>query len=106
MADSLEEPEYKLSRHLKILRASGLLTAEKEGRWIYHRLVSGNPFLDLLYDSLRCLPATDQSFREDISRFRKRIRIRSDGRCRTDSNVPSGRKERGKRPTVKAGNTK
>ena len=40
MVDSLLEPQYKLSRHLKILKQSGLLTAQKEGRWVYHRLVT------------------------------------------------------------------
>src|SRR4051812_25059008 len=39
LSDALEEPEYKLSRHVKILRQAGLLSAMKEGRWIYHRLV-------------------------------------------------------------------
>jgi ArsR family transcriptional regulator len=41
LVDSLLEPQYKLSRHVKILRQAGLLSAEKEGRWIYHRLVRG-----------------------------------------------------------------
>ena len=41
LVDSLLEPQYKLSRHLKIIRQAGLLTAEKEGRWVYHRLVQG-----------------------------------------------------------------
>jgi len=40
LVDSLLEPQYKLSRHLKVLRQVGLLVSEKEGRWVYHRLVS------------------------------------------------------------------
>lgn len=39
LVDSILEPQYKLSRHVKVLRQAGLLTAEKEGRWVYHRLV-------------------------------------------------------------------
>ena len=31
LVDSLLEPQYKLSRHLKILRQAGLLDSEKEG---------------------------------------------------------------------------
>ena len=38
LADALLEPQYKLSRHLKVLRQAGLLTSQKEGRWVYHRL--------------------------------------------------------------------
>ena len=30
LVDSLLEPEYKLSRHIKILKSSGLLTARKD----------------------------------------------------------------------------
>lgn len=40
LVDSLQESTYKLSRHLKILRQAGLLSAQKDGRWVYHRLVS------------------------------------------------------------------
>ena len=43
LVDSILEPQYKLSRHVKVLRQAGLLTAEKEGRWVYHRLVEGIP---------------------------------------------------------------
>ena len=38
LVDSLQELQYKLSRHLKTLRQAGLLSAIKDGRW----LVSGN----------------------------------------------------------------
>jgi len=56
LVDSLLEPQYKLSRHLKIIRQAGLLTAEKEGRWVYHRLVQGIQFLEPLYQMLKALP--------------------------------------------------
>jgi hypothetical protein len=39
LTDALSEPEANISRHLKTLRNSGLLMAEKEGRMVYHRLV-------------------------------------------------------------------
>ena len=42
---SLQEPGYKLSRHLKILRDAGLLQAEKEGRWVYLK-AAGLPKVD------------------------------------------------------------
>lgn len=83
LADSLLEPEYKLSRHLKILRQSGLLTASKDGRWIYHKLVKGVPFLSRLYATIRTLPDTEQEFAKDMVRFQKRIPLRESGRCRT-----------------------
>ena len=59
LVDSLLEPQYKLSRHLKILRQSGLLTSQKDGRWVYHRLVTGRPYLSRLYTTSLVLPSFD-----------------------------------------------
>lgn len=81
LVDSLLEPQYKLSRHLKILRQAGLLSAQKEGRWIYHRLVCGVTFLDLCYEMLRALPNKDGLFARDLKNFRQRMCLREDGRC-------------------------
>ncbi len=82
MVDSLLEPQYKLSRHLKILRQSGLLTTQKEGRWVYHRLVTGRPYLTRLYATISALPDVEGKFAADLARFRKRMYLREAGRCR------------------------
>lgn len=81
-SDSLLEPEYKLSRHLKVIRQAGLLEANKEGRWIYHRLIRKVPFLEHVYEALRKIPDTDGEFRKDLERFSKRLPLREDGRCK------------------------
>jgi len=82
LVDSLLEPQYKLSRHVKILRQAGLLSAEKDGRWVYHRLVRGVPYLELAYDMLRALPDVDGLFARDLQHFRERMCLREGGRCR------------------------
>ena len=82
LVDSLLLPQYKLSRHLKILKQSGLLTAQKDGRWVYHRLVVGRPFLTHLYAAVSVLPDGKGEFAADLMRFRKRMRLRERGRCR------------------------
>lgn len=86
IADSLDEPEYKLSRHLKILRQAGLLSAVKEGRWVYHQVIRGESFLDFLFSSIRALPDSDKVFATDQKKFKKRLPLRDNGRCRTDQN--------------------
>ena len=83
LVDSLLEPQYKLSRHVKILRQAGLLAAEKEGRWIYHRLVRGVSYLDQAYDMLRALPDSEGLYERDLHNFRNRMCLREGGRCRT-----------------------
>jgi len=80
--DSLLEPQYKLSRHLKILRQAGLLHVEKEGRWIYHRLASDPKYLQDLFSLVATLPDPTGAYKADRTRFVRRLRYREDGRCR------------------------
>lgn len=82
LVDSLLEPQYKLSRHLKVLRQVGLLTAEKEGRWVYHRLISEPMHLKMMSELIASLPDDESIYSDDIGRFNERLCHREDGRCR------------------------
>ncbi len=82
LVDSLQEPPYKLSRHLKILRQSGLLSAQKEGRWVYHRLVTQPAYLMKLVTAVCALPDPERVFEADLVRFGERMCLRENGRCR------------------------
>jgi len=93
-SDSLQEPEYNISRHLKILRKAGLLSATKDGRWIYHRLVNESliqPFYDLV------LRLNDEAgiYKDDARRFKTEIKKRATVRCVKDG--PEFSKAVGKR---------
>lgn len=81
LVDSLLEPSYKLSRHLKILRQAGLLSSQKEGRWVYHRLVMEPAYLEQLYATVQALPDSKGIYRADLKRFRDRLCLREGGRC-------------------------
>jgi ArsR family transcriptional regulator, arsenate/arsenite/antimonite-responsive transcriptional repressor len=82
LVDSLLEPQYTLSKHVKVLKQVGLLTAEKDGRWVYHRLVRGVPYLERLYSAVLALPDADNAFGSDLARFNERMCLREKGRCR------------------------
>lgn len=82
LVDSLLEPPYKLSRHLKILKQGGLLNTQRDGRWVYHRLVEGRPYLMHLYAMIKSLPDAHRVFAADVARFQQRMRLREGGRCR------------------------
>ena len=82
LVDSLLEPQYKLSRHLKQLRQAGLLVAEKDGRWVYHRLVSEPKHLRAVSKLVASLPDSESIYAEDLERFNQRLRHRERGRCR------------------------
>jgi ArsR family transcriptional regulator len=40
LARALSIPPYQLSRHLKVLRSSGLVQERKEGRWVYYSIAT------------------------------------------------------------------
>lgn len=67
---------------MKILRQAGLPTAEKDRRFVYHRLGVHPAHPGVLHELLRALPDADGVFQQDLKRFRTRLRLREDGRCR------------------------
>lgn len=83
LVDSLRQPMYSLSRHLKILRQAGLVTAEREGRFVYHRFPSTPAQLAILGELIRAVPDACGTYRADLKTFRARMRLRESGRCRT-----------------------
>ncbi|MFY9316087.1 MAG: metalloregulator ArsR/SmtB family transcription factor [Burkholderiales bacterium] len=89
LVDSLREPQYKLSRHVKILRQVGILAAERDGRFVYHRLMRRPPYLVRLYDAILALPDSRGRFATDLRRFRERVRLRESGRCRIGIQTPA-----------------
>jgi len=84
VTDALEEPEPNVSRHLKSLRQSGLLAAEKEGRWVYHSLVPSKA-AHLFYNIVKSLPDKEGVFEKDLARFKLEIKKRASARCKRAS---------------------
>jgi ArsR family transcriptional regulator len=39
LAQALNAPDFKISRHLGVMRAAGLVQARREGTWMYYKLV-------------------------------------------------------------------
>ena len=53
LAEALAEPEYKISRHLRVLRAAKVVGVRRAGSWMYYRISAERP---PLVDCLcRCL---------------------------------------------------
>jgi len=54
---ALGESQYKISRHLKILKMSGWLKERKEGRWVYMSIAeNNNPLVIQILRALKLLP--------------------------------------------------
>lgn len=78
LVDALEENQYNISRHLKILRQSGLLKERKEGRWVYYSLDdTSNSFKNFLFKTLKSISID----KEDAKRLKERLGIRVKGKC-------------------------
>lgn len=79
LVDCLEEAQYSISRHLKELRECGVLTAERDGRWMYYSLSESGP-VKSLGKFVADLPA--EPFADDQRNFEARMSLRECGRCR------------------------
>jgi DNA-binding transcriptional ArsR family regulator len=82
LVDSLEEPQYNISKHVTAMRAVGLLKSRKEGRWVYYspRDADGE-FLKLLSLAVAAIPSVH--VKHDRAELRKRLKLRERGKCLT-----------------------
>jgi len=75
----LREPQVKISKHLRYLKARGMVESRKAGNWRIYRLPARRP--PGLAANLRCLQdcaAEDATFRADAAKL-KRLRGRLAG---------------------------
>ncbi len=78
--DSLEESQYNISRHIKVLKHAGLIKERKEGRWVYYSVTDrNNSFKKTLYKLIGFIP--EDIVKNDHKRFKKRLNIRVKGKC-------------------------
>ena len=77
--DSLDESQYNVSRHLKILKNSGLVQERKEGRWVFYSLSKpANQVNELLLKTILAIPP--EVLNDDAVRLEKRLSLRKDGK--------------------------
>ncbi len=88
LVDALRMPQYAISRHLRSLRALGLVAARRDGRWMHYRLGSevndGGPAAELLAVLCRHLENESALRRDDVS-LKRRLAMGRTGRCLTGS---------------------
>ena len=63
LAKALGEPEYKISRHLRVLRTAGMVEARREGTWMYYRVAErAGSFETCILGCLKdCLGGADET---------------------------------------------
>jgi len=78
--DVLGETHYNVSRNLKILQKAGLVTAHKEGKWVFYTLNrNGSPFQAKLLEAVKSIP--EQELTTEIQKCRLRLALREGGHC-------------------------
>ena len=79
--DVLGESHYNASRILKSLKQAGLVTAEREGKWVFYSLPAplAGSFHAHLLKAIQAIPA--ENFSEEIKRCQLRLGMREHGEC-------------------------
>ncbi|MFQ6082297.1 MAG: ArsR/SmtB family transcription factor [Candidatus Aminicenantia bacterium] len=80
IVDSLDEPQYNISKHLKELKFAGLVEEKKEGKWVNYSLVtSQDQFKKLLFKAIESIPK--DIIAQDEKKLKARLFLRKNGQC-------------------------
>ncbi|HOX36403.1 MAG TPA: metalloregulator ArsR/SmtB family transcription factor [Candidatus Brocadiia bacterium] len=72
LAQSLDEPDFKISRHLGIMRAAGIVEARREGTWMHYRLTEPRNMLEeCLQQCFRDCLAGHITIKADLKRLNR-----------------------------------
>ena len=72
LAEALNAPDFKISRHLGIMRSAGLVEARREGTWVHYKLSSArNRLEECLQQCFRECLATHTTVKADLKRLSK-----------------------------------
>jgi len=72
LADGLDEPEYKISRHLAVMRSAGLVEARRAGTWMHYQLVRPrNHMEECLWNCFRDYLSAEKSVAATLRRVKK-----------------------------------
>ena len=74
LAQALDAPDFRVSRHLGILRAAGLVEARREGTWMHYKLSRPRNRLErCLHQCFRDCLASQKTAKADLKRLAKAI---------------------------------
>ncbi len=70
LCEALAEPEYKISRHLGIMRSSGVVQARRQGTWSYYSLCHpDSPWLTHMHECLQNCFLDHPAILDDLKRL-------------------------------------
>ena len=70
LAEALNAPDFKISRHLGIMRSAGLVEARREGTWMHYKLSNArNRLEECLQECFRECLAAHSTVKADLERL-------------------------------------
>ena len=80
LVDSLEEPQYRVSKSLRALHKLGLVSERRDGKWTYYRVAKANDAcLEAIHKAVMAIPR--EILRRDQAELARRFRLRVGGKC-------------------------
>jgi ArsR family transcriptional regulator len=92
LCDALGVTQSTLSTHLQVIRNAGLVSARKQGKWMYYAIAPDakrlvNTLLQFFSGSLE----SDATLRGDEKKLSQRLALRNEGSCCVGFGNPKGR---------------
>jgi len=80
IVDTLQESQYNISRHLKVLQDAGMVVGNRKGRWIYYQLNENQAhFKKMLLNGVK--EVSLEILGNDLDRLQKRLAKRINDQC-------------------------
>ena len=87
LAQALDEPQFKVSKHLAVMRSARMVEARREGTWMHYKLVKPRFVLEsCLQDCLRDCLNDNREVKADMKRF-------ASAKCEVPASEPKKRKK-------------
>ncbi len=82
LCDALGVTQSTLSTHLQVIRKAGLVSARKDGKWMYYAITpQAKRLVDGLFQLFSSSLKTDPALRHDEKKLSRRLALRDNGEC-------------------------
>jgi ArsR family transcriptional regulator, arsenate/arsenite/antimonite-responsive transcriptional repressor len=91
LCDVLGLTQSTLSTHLQVIRKAGLVSARKEGKWMYYAISpKAKRMVNSLFQSFSDSLKTDVALSRDEKKLSQRLALRNNGACCVGFGNPKG----------------
>lgn len=82
LCDALGVTQSTLSTHLQVIRGAALVSARKQGKWMYYSIASeAGQLVRTLFQSFGGSLKSNATLRRDAKKLNRRLSLRSNGSC-------------------------